>query len=271
LPPNDVETLVCQRLGVAAVPEAVASFIQGKAEGSPLFSEELAYALRDAGLIRLAGGRCQLAPGVGDLSGVHLPDTVHGVITSRIDRLSPSQELTLKVASVIGQVFALRVLRDVHPLQEAAAVLLDDLEALAAANLTALDTPQPDLAYLFKHIITQEAAYDLMLVSQRRQLHRSVAEWYERTHAGALTAHAPLLAHHWQAAAAPGKAISYLDQASTQALRTGAYQEAVRGFSRMLQLDDRPRWPGRPELGRGSRSQARHLSPDAPTIRRARW
>jgi hypothetical protein len=45
----------------------------------------------------------------------------------------------------------------------------------------------------------------------------------------------------------------------------------VRGFSRMLQLDDRPRGPGRPELGRGSRSQARHLSPDAPTIRRARW
>jgi hypothetical protein len=64
-------------------------------------------------------------------------------------------------------------------------------------------------------------AYDLMLVSQRRQLHRSVAEWYERTHAGALAAHAPLLAHHWQAAAVPGKAISYLDQASTQALRTG--------------------------------------------------
>ena len=271
LPPNDVETLVCQRLRVAAVPEAVASFIQGKAEGSPLFSEELAYALRDAGLIRLVDGRCQLAPGVGDLSGVHLPDTVHGVITSRIDRLSPSQELTLKVASVIGQVFALRVLRDVHPVQEAAAVLLDDLEALAAANLTALDTPQPDLAYLFKHIITQEAAYNLMLVSQRQQLHRSVAEWYERTHAGALTAHAPLLAHHWQAAAVPGKAISYLEQASTQALRTGAYQEAVRGFSRMLQLEDRPRGPGKPEAGRGSRSQARHRPPDAPTIRRARW
>src|SRR5512132_3700252 len=102
-----------------------------------------------------------------------------------------------------------------------------------------------------------------MRVSQRRQLHRSVAEWYERTHAGALAAHAPLLAHHWQAAAVPGKAIGYLDQASTQALRTGAYQEAVRGLSRMLQLDDRPRGPGKPEARRGSRSQARHRSPDA--------
>jgi class 3 adenylate cyclase len=260
LPPGDVEALVCQRLGVAAVPEAVAAFIQAKAEGSPLFSEELAYALRDAGLIRLVDGHCQLAPGVGDLSSLQLPDTVHGVITSRIDRLTPAQQLTLKVASVIGRVFALRVLRDVHPMKQAAAILLDDLVALQTADLTALDTPQPDLAYLFKHVITQEAAYSLMLGSQRRQLHRSAAEWYERTHAGALTAHAPLLAHHWQAAAAPGKAIGYLEQASTQALRAGAYQEAVRGFSRMLQLDDHPRGPA-----------ARHAAPDAPTVRRAGW
>ena len=258
--PKDVEALVCQRLGVAAVPEAVASFIQGRAEGSPLFSEELAYALRDASLIRLVGGRCQLAPGVGDLSGLHLPDTVQGVIISRIDRLTPTQQLTLKVASVIGRVFALRVLRDVHPMRQAAASLPQDLAALEVANLTALDSPQPDLAYLFKHVITQEATYSLMLVSQRRQLHRSVAEWYERTHAGALAAHAPLLAHHWQAAAVPDKAIGYLEQASTQALRTGAYQEAVRGFSRMLELDDRPRGP-----------VARHAAPDAPTIRRAGW
>jgi class 3 adenylate cyclase len=260
LPPRDVEALVCERLGVAAVPEAVASLIQAKAEGSPLFSEELAYALRDARLIRLVDGRCQLAPGVGDLSSLHLPDTVHGVITGRIDRLTPAQQLTLKAASVIGRVFALRILRDVHPMQEAVATLLDDLVALQAANLTALDTLEPDLAYLFKHVITQEAAYDLMLMSQRRQLHRSVAEWYERTHAGALAAHAPLLAHHWQAAAVSDKAIGYLEQASTQALRTGAYQEAVRGFWRMLQLDDRPRGPA-----------ARHAAPDAPTIRRARW
>src|SRR4029450_3724601 len=183
-------------------------------------------------------------PEVGDLSGLQLPDTVHGGTTGRLDRLTATQQLTLKAASVIGRVFALPVLRDVHPMRQAAVVLLDDLAALEAADLTALATPQPNLAYLFKHVITQEAAYDLMLVSQRRQLHRSVAEWYERTYAGALTAHAPLLAPPWQGGGVPDKAIGYLDQASTQALRAGAYQEAVRGFSRMLQLDARPRGPG---------------------------
>ena len=46
-----------------------------------------------------------------------------------------------------------------------------------------LDTPAPDLAYLFKHVVTQEVAYGLLLSDQRRQLHRAVAQWYEQTHA----------------------------------------------------------------------------------------
>jgi class 3 adenylate cyclase len=271
LSPREVEALVCHRLGVTAVPEVVASFVQEKAEGSPLFSEELAYTLRDAGLVRLVDGRCELAPGVGDISSLPFPDTVHGVITSRIDRLTPHQQLTLKVASVIGRVFALRVLRAVHPVEQTAVTLLDDLVALEGANLTALDTPEPNLAYLFKHGITQEAAYSLMLVSQRQQLHRTVAEWYEHTHAGDLAPHAPLLAHHWQAAGMPDKAIDYLEASGTQALGTGAYREAVRGLSRLLELDDRTRRAGRPGRPERDAEPARGVSPDAPTIRRARW
>jgi tetratricopeptide (TPR) repeat protein len=270
LSPEDVEALVCRRLGVTAVPEVVASFVHDKAEGSPLFSEELAYALRDAKLIRLVGGRCQLAPGVGDIR-VHFPDTVHGVITSRIDRLTPNQQLTLKVASVIGRVFALRVLRDIHPVKETAGTLVDDLVALEGANLTVLDSPEPHLAYLFKHVITQEAAYNLMLVSQRRQLHRTIAEWYEHTHAGDLASHAPLLAYHWQNADVPDKAIGYLEEAGSQALEAGAYREAVRVLSGLLELHDRTRQAGGPELERDSRSTARGVSPDASDIRRARW
>jgi tetratricopeptide (TPR) repeat protein len=255
---------------VTAVPEVVASFVHEKAEGGPLFSEELAYALRDAKLIRFVGGRCELAPGIGDIS-VHFPDTVHGVITSRIDRLTPHQQLTLKVASVIGRVFALRILRDVYPVKETAGTLVDDLVVLEGANLTVLESPEPRLAYLFKHVITQEAAYNLMLVSQRQQLHRTIAEWYEHTHAGDLLSHAPLLAYHWQGADVPDKAIVYLEQAGGQALETGAYREAVRVFSRLLDLDDRTRQAGGPALLGDLWSTARHQSPDASNIRRARW
>jgi class 3 adenylate cyclase/tetratricopeptide (TPR) repeat protein len=255
-----VETLVGQRLGVRAVPGALARLVEAKAEGNPLFSEELALALRDAGLVKVIDGQAELVSDVGDVLERGLPHTVHGAVTSRIDRLSPTQQLTVKVASVIGRVFAVGILRDVHPLRQAVAMsLTEDLDQIERANLTVLDTPEPDLSYLFKHVIVQEAAYNLMLLSQRRQLHRSVAEWYERSGGGDLA----LLAHHWRQAEVPAKAVGYLEQAGAEALREGAYAEAVRFFTTLLELDDAaPDGPAGP---------GRHGTPDARAIRRARW
>jgi tetratricopeptide (TPR) repeat protein len=269
LAPAEVEALVRQRLGVASVPEAVTRLVRERAEGNPLFAEELTLALRDAGLVRAANGRAELASGVEHLLSLRLPDTVQGAITSRIDRLTPTQQLTLKVASVIGRLFAVAILREVHPLRETASVSLgEDLTVIERANLTVLDRPEPDLQYLFKHVITQEAAYNLMLVSQRRQLHRSVAEWYERAHAGDLA----LLAHHWQEAEVPAKAVHYLEQAGAQALREGAYAEAVRFFAALLELDGGGEEPAgaRPGERRG-RLRRGAVAPDAAAIRRARW
>ena len=111
---DDTVALVGRRLGVAALPDPVARLIVERAEGNPFYSEELALALRDAGVVTVGGGVCRLAPAAGDLRGLAFPDTVQGVITSRIDRLTPRQQLTLKVASVIGRGFAHRMLRDVH-------------------------------------------------------------------------------------------------------------------------------------------------------------
>jgi class 3 adenylate cyclase/tetratricopeptide (TPR) repeat protein len=272
LPSDEIDAVVRQSLGVDGVPAQVVSLIQQKAEGNPLFSEQMAYALRDAGLVEVLDGRCRLAPGVDDVGGLTFPDTVQGVITSRIDRLTPAQQLTLKVASVIGREFALRVLRHVHPLEGSASQLADDLTVLERASLTVLDTTEPDPAYLFKHVIVQEAAYNLMLVSQRRQLHRAVAEWYERTRHGDLEPLAPLLAHHWRAAEVPAKAIDHLEQAGNQALRTGAYQEAVRFFTEALELDDRSRGTQASGPGGDARVARRHApAPGTGIIRRARW
>jgi class 3 adenylate cyclase/tetratricopeptide (TPR) repeat protein len=269
LSPGEVEALVCQRLEATSVPEVVARLVEEKAEGNPLFSEELTFALREAGLVRVVGGKGELVSGVGDILSLRLPDTVHGALTSRIDRLTPTQQLTVKVASVIGRVFAVGILRDVHPVREAVAhILTDDLTVIERANLTVLDTPEPHLQYLFKHVITQEAAYNLMLLSQRRQLHRSVAEWYERASAG----EPALLAHHWREAEVPAKAIHYLELAGAEALRDGAYAEAVRCFSALLELDDGGRGSadGRPG-GRPGRFGRGAAAPDAAAIRRARW
>jgi tetratricopeptide (TPR) repeat protein len=236
LPVADAMALVCQRLGVSSLPSQVQALIQEKAQGHPFFSEELAYALRDAGLLVIEQGVCRLSAEAGDLQAFAFPDTLQGVITSRIDRLSPSQQLMLKVASVIGRVFAFRILRDVHPIEADKGTMSSQLAALERLDLTPLEAPEPELSYIFKHVITQEVAYSLMLFAQRRQLHHAVAEWYERYRAKDLARLYPVLAHHWSRAEVAEKAIEYLAMAGEEALRGGAYQEARRFFWDVLSL-----------------------------------
>ncbi len=235
LPSEDIYALICQRLGVKALPDQVVTLIRDKAEGHPFFSEELAYALRDAGLILITDSQCQIAPNV-DLKVVAFPDTVQGVITSRIDRLTPSQQLTIKVASVIGRVFAFRILRDTHPIDSDKPLLKDQLQVLERLDLTPLDTPDPDLAYIFKHIITQETAYSLLLFAQRRELHRAVAEWYEGNFSDDLSPFYPLLAYHWGKAEVVSKTIDYLEKAGDQAARNYANEEVIAFFDQALAL-----------------------------------
>lgn len=248
--PDEIETLICQRLGVVSLPQPVVDLLRTKAEGHPFFSEELAYALRDAGLIQIVDGECRLDPRAANLAALDFPDTIQGVITSRIDRLTPQQQLTLKVASVVGRIFAFQVLRHIYPIEADKPYLADQLDTLNQLDLTQLETPEPDLAYLFKHVITQEVTYNLMTFAQRWQLHQAVAAWYEQTYADDLPPYYPLLAYHWHQAVkdqvtARGhqpnpelvmKAIDYLEKAGAQAVNNGAYREAVKFLSETLAL-----------------------------------
>lgn len=239
LGPGDVVDLVCRRLGVDTMPAAVAALVHERAQGNPFFSEELAFALRDAGYIRVDGRACTVTPEAGDLRALTLPDTVQGVVTSRIDRLTPAQQLALKAASVIGRVFAFRVLRDIYPIEADRPLLQDYLDALDGLDLTPLESPEPDLAYIFKHVITQEVAYNLMLQTQRSHLHRAVAEWYERTHADDVAQFYPLLAHHWGKAGEVPRALDYTLRAGERALENGANRDAVHFFTDALALNER--------------------------------
>ena len=242
LQPDDAIQLACECLGVVTLPEPVVVLIRGKAEGHPFFSEELAYALRDSGVLKIDDGQAQIAPGV-DLMALNLPDTVEGVVTSRIDLLTPGQQQAIKVASIIGRVFGYRVLEQVHPVRSDVPKLMDYLDRMKSLDITPLAEPPPNLSYMFKHIITQEAAYNLLLFTQRSQLHQAVAEWYERTFAEELSPFYSLLAYHWLSATetahsdlATRKAVEYLEKAGTAALHTYANREAVGYFSKLLKI-----------------------------------
>ncbi len=255
------QALLCQRLGVEAVPDAVVDLIFGKSDGHPFFSEVIANALLEAGLIQVRGGVCYLSPGT-TLDSFQAPDTIEGVITSRIDSLDSAEQLTLKVASVIGRSFGFGMLRHIHPVEQQEPVLLDQLGNLTRIELL-LQNLDSQLEYLFKHVITQEVAYGLLLYRQRRELHRRVAQWYEDNAGDDLSIHYPRLAHHWSRAAhgevadlaALEKALDYLDKAGEQALNAHANEEAIRFFTDALELDAaRPRSDDRAVRARAVRS-----------------
>lgn len=237
LSPEDAVALASRRLGVRALPPPVAKLIAEKAGGNPFFTEELAYDLRDAGHLIIENGECTLAPGV-DVQSISLPDNVEGIVSERIDRLTADQQLALKVASVVGRTFLERTLRNVHPVESAKPKIDDHLNALKVVDLT-VDVQSTERSYIFKHIITQQVAYNSMLFAQRRGLHQSIAVWHEKEYANDLAPVFPTLAHHYTRAEDGPKAIDYLERAGTRALGNFANEEAISFFNQALTLAEK--------------------------------
>jgi tetratricopeptide (TPR) repeat protein len=234
LSPRETLALVRQCLGVRDVAIDVAQHVHRASAGNPLFVEELTAALRDSERVVVTDGVCGFAAGV-VAEGLDLPETVQGVMTTRIDQLSLSEQLTLKVASVIGPEFPAEMLREILPLEEARAHLLGELERLQRMDLLRIESRGGAPTYAFKHDITREVTYSLLTYDQRRQLHAVVADWYERHRLDDTGSVNALLAHHWAAAGDREKSRTYVQKAGEQALRAGAYSEAVHLLEEALQ------------------------------------
>jgi class 3 adenylate cyclase/tetratricopeptide (TPR) repeat protein len=228
--------LACRQLGTSSLPEAVAGLLYEKAEGHPLFTEVLVDSLRENGVLVVEEGQCRLTVEPAHLESVRLPDTLLGAAISRMDRCPPPQQLALKVASVVGRSFSYRLLHDVHPVEQDRGALEQHLEALVQRHLTRVDRREPELVYAFQHGLFHQAAYELLAASQRRALHRAVAEWYERARGQEPEVY-PLLAWHWLEAGEAVKALHWLDQAGTSAWRRGARHEAVHALQQALALE----------------------------------
>jgi len=235
LSPDDVLALARQRLGLYELEPSLQQVVGSRAEGNPLFIEELIYALRDKGLLVVDEGVCRLVPDRTDVRSLDLPSTLEGLITSRIDLLGMQEQLVLKVASAIGRTFSLKLVADIFPTQANVESIRDATQLTSRLQLTRIDASDPDL-YSFKHSVIQETAYDLMLESQRRHLHRLIAEWYETNHADELSSFYPLLASHWIRADDKAKSINYLEKAGEQAVRNFANDEAVSFLTQALDM-----------------------------------
>lgn len=233
---EEAGTLMSQRLGVRDVPAEAATFVYERSAGNALYTEELAYVLRDTGRLSVDGEICTLGVSSEELRTVSLPETVEGVVTSRIDGLPPRQQLVLKVASVVGRIFPVDVVQSAYPVVEDRANVPGLFGPLIDADLVRVEPEAAAPSFIFKHVLTQEAVYNMMLFSQRRELHRAVAGWYEQSGTGERSAWYPLLAHHYEKAEVWPTAVDYLERAGDQALERHANREAIGFYRRALEL-----------------------------------
>ncbi|MEJ8815515.1 adenylate/guanylate cyclase domain-containing protein [Variovorax ureilyticus] len=217
------ESLIYSLVGPGALTAAARSAILRRTEGNPFFIEEIIRSLMaDGSLVHDSHeDRWRTAK---PIDATFFPATVHDVIVARIDRLDEAVKSVLNLASVIGRTFLLRVLKAIGDVNEKVDAGLVQLEL---AELVKLRQQIPELEYIFKHALVQEAAYASILVERRRTIHRSVARAIETLFGERIDEFTGLLAYHFALGEEWDKARDYLFKAGDQAGRMAADAEAL--------------------------------------------
>jgi adenylate cyclase len=201
--------------------------ITERAQGNPFYIEELINYLHDR----------DVDPGAMEsLEQLDLPNSLHSLILSRIDRLSERQKITLKVASIIGRLFNRSWLWGVDPELGEVARVKSDLEILDHLDLTPLDQAEPEEIYLFKQVVTREVAYESLPFETRALLHGQLGDFVEQTYLEELEQYVDLLAYHYDLSRREEKRREYLDRAGDAARAAYANASAIDYYRRLLPL-----------------------------------
>jgi class 3 adenylate cyclase/tetratricopeptide (TPR) repeat protein len=216
-------------LGTEQFPHELRAALTEKAEGVPLFIEEVAKTLLDLGVLRRENGGYRMVKGIAE---VGVPDTIQGIIMARLDRLGEDGKRTVQLASVIGRQFLQRLLERIAGLAGQLEGLLAELKALEIIYEQGL-LPEP--AYIFKHAVIQDVAYNSLLRERRKELHRAVGYAIEELYADRLADHTEELAHHFCQAEDWPQAFEYLVRSGGKAQDAYANQAALDYYARALE------------------------------------
>jgi class 3 adenylate cyclase/tetratricopeptide (TPR) repeat protein len=235
---DDTLAMAGSVLGTADFPRELGEALTAKAEGVPLYVEEVAKTLLDVGVLRRENGGYRL---VRRLEEAGIPDTIQGIIMARLDRLGEEGKRAVQLASVIGRQFLKRLLGRIAGLTHELDGLLGELKTLEIVYELGL-LPEP--AYIFKHAVIQDVAYQSLLVQRRRDLHRAVGQAIEELYADRLSDHYEELAHHFAQGETWARAFEYLVRSGDKARDTYANEAAIAHYARAIEVASR----ARPEL-----------------------
>jgi class 3 adenylate cyclase/predicted ATPase len=233
---HDRATLVEQIAGGTALPHEVIAQIADRADGVPLFVEELTKSVLESGLLREEGDRYVLD---GALQPFAIPTSLHDSLMARLDRLASVRHVA-QIGAAIGREFSYALLRAVSRLPE------DELQAslarLVASELVFQRGTPPDAVYAFKHALVQDAAHGSLLRNARQQLHAQIAEALEAHSPELMDSQPELLARHYAEAGLVEKSVTYWGKAGQRSTARSAMAEAAaqlhKGLDQLALLPD---------------------------------
>ncbi|MFP6584518.1 MAG: adenylate/guanylate cyclase domain-containing protein [Candidatus Hydrogenedentota bacterium] len=228
LPPTESDRIAEAAFGSMDIPKALKDVITQKADGNPFYIEEVIRSLEETGVLNRDD-----ATEAENVASIRIPDTIHEVILSRLDRLEPGAREAMQLASVIGREFTVRLLNRISDLEDR---LTDSLDQLKSLELIYETGYQSELAYMFKHALTHDVAYSTLLIERRKELHRTVAMAIETLFEERLTDHYEALAYHYALAEDDEPALDYLVKAGDKAVAAYANREAIDYYQQALNL-----------------------------------
>jgi tetratricopeptide (TPR) repeat protein len=224
-------------IGGDILPAKLQKEIVKKAEGNPYYLVEIVRSLIDRQILIRISDRNQWKITQSDVS-IDLPNSLVGLLASRITQLSAIEQRLLQLAAVIGSVFWSKILR-----------VLVDQNISIEAHLTSLQragfirerTSISDLGreYLFLSALMRDAAYESLLSAQRSELHQEIAKYLERflTENPAPQYHG-MIAYHFRQAGICHKELFHLLLAAKNNQQLYANEAAIREYQRALVLLD---------------------------------
>ena len=215
---SDAQTreLVASVASRNAVEAGLIEAVVARADGVPLFAEALTRLMID-GAVRPLGGA--------------IPATLHDSLTARLDGMGPAREV-IRVAAVLGREFPYRLIQAVAERPERE--LREGLAALIRADLIVERGSPPDATYRFEHALIQDAAYEGLLKSRRRDLHRRAAIALTQLFPAVAAAQPQIVARHWTLAGEAESALATWKTAGDLALSRRAFREAEEAYFQAL-------------------------------------
>jgi class 3 adenylate cyclase/tetratricopeptide (TPR) repeat protein len=226
----EVETMVSHLSGGRPLPGEVVDHIVVKADGVPLYVEELTKAILGSRVLEARGDAYVLT---GALAQLHIPETLQDSLMARLDRAPRLREVA-QLGSVLGREFAYDMISALAGIEEQ--MLQSGLGQLVVDELLYQRGRPPRSRYLFKHALIQDAAYQSLLKRTRQQYHQQAAKLLEGRFPEVASTQPELVAHHYTEANCPAQAIAYWHKAGTTAAKQSANVEAIDHYRRGLAL-----------------------------------